>query len=92
MLEETSCCFDQPGLLPLIMSLRFIDRGISFGSLVVCSSGRFGACFLPGLCKQSDLEVFAARPGLRLWRANVQGQVEDTHLLKSLFKMQVACE
>eukprot|EP00066_Takifugu_rubripes_P028769 XP_011618035.1 PREDICTED: tectonin beta-propeller repeat-containing protein 2 [Takifugu rubripes] len=53
------------------------------------STGRFGACFLPGLCKQSDLEVFAARPGLRLWRSNVQGQVEDTHLLKSLFKMQI---
>ncbi|CAF89620.1 unnamed protein product [Tetraodon nigroviridis] len=53
------------------------------------SSGRFGACFLPGLCKQSDLEVFAARPNLRLWRSNIQGQVEDTHLLKSLFQTQV---
>lgn len=60
--------------------------------LVLCSSGRFGACFLPGLCKQSDLEVFAARPGLQLWRSNIRGQVEDTRLLKSLFKTQVDWE
>ncbi|XP_029981998.1 tectonin beta-propeller repeat-containing protein 2 isoform X1 [Sphaeramia orbicularis] len=53
------------------------------------SSGRFGACFLPALCKQSDLQVFAARPGLRLWRADVRGRVEDTHLLKPLFSTQV---
>ncbi|KAM9341628.1 tectonin beta-propeller repeat-containing protein 2 [Symphorus nematophorus] len=53
------------------------------------SSGRFGACFLPGLCKQSDLQVFAARPGLRLWRSDVRGQVEDTRLLKPLFNAQI---
>ncbi|TKS86229.1 Tectonin beta-propeller repeat-containing protein 2 WD repeat-containing protein KIAA0329/KIAA0297 [Collichthys lucidus] len=52
------------------------------------SSGRFGACFLPGLCKQSDLQVFAARPGLRLWRSDIRGQVEDTRLLKPLFNTQ----
>ncbi|XP_045917907.1 tectonin beta-propeller repeat-containing protein 2 isoform X3 [Micropterus dolomieu] len=53
------------------------------------SSGRFGACFLPGLCKQSDLQVFAARPGLRLWRSDIRGQVEDTRLLKPLFTTQI---
>uniref|UniRef100_A0A4W6FAH3 Tectonin beta-propeller repeat containing 2 n=1 Tax=Lates calcarifer TaxID=8187 RepID=A0A4W6FAH3_LATCA len=53
------------------------------------SSGRFGACFLPALCKQSDLQVFAARPGLRLWRSDVTGQVEDTRLLKPLFNSQI---
>ncbi|XP_034721787.1 tectonin beta-propeller repeat-containing protein 2 [Etheostoma cragini] len=52
------------------------------------SSGRFGACFLPALCKQSDLQVFAARPGLRLWRSDVRGQVEETRLLKPLFNTQ----
>ncbi|KAM7402828.1 hypothetical protein PAMA_003650 [Pampus argenteus] len=52
------------------------------------SSGRFGACFLPALCKQSDLQVFAARPGLRLWRSDIRGQVEETRLLKSLFNTQ----
>ncbi|XP_054469725.1 tectonin beta-propeller repeat-containing protein 2 [Anoplopoma fimbria] len=53
------------------------------------SSGRFGACFLPALCKQSDLQVFAARPGLRLWRSDIRGQVEDTRQLKSLFNTQI---
>ncbi|XP_067334854.1 tectonin beta-propeller repeat-containing protein 2 isoform X3 [Channa argus] len=53
------------------------------------SSGRFGACFLPALCKQSDLQVFAARPGLRLWRSDIRGQVEDTRLLKPLFSTQI---
>ncbi|XP_051250468.1 tectonin beta-propeller repeat-containing protein 2 isoform X4 [Dicentrarchus labrax] len=53
------------------------------------SSGRFGACFLPGLCKQSDLQVFAARPGLRLWRSDIRGQVEETRLLKPLFNTQI---
>uniref|UniRef100_A0A3P9IMA3 HPS5-like beta-propeller domain-containing protein n=1 Tax=Oryzias latipes TaxID=8090 RepID=A0A3P9IMA3_ORYLA len=53
------------------------------------SSGRFGACFLPALCKQSDLQVYAARPGLRLWRSDVRGKVEDTRLLKPLFNTQV---
>lgn len=56
------------------------------------SSGRFGACFLPALCKQSDLQVFAARPGLRLWRSDIRGQVEDTRLLKPLFNSQVHWE
>ena len=59
---------------------------------VVRSSGRFGACFLPALCKQSDLQVFAARPGLRLWRSDIKGQVEDTRLLKPLFNSQVHWE
>ncbi|KAJ8377532.1 hypothetical protein AAFF_G00256280 [Aldrovandia affinis] len=49
------------------------------------SSGRLGACFQPGLCKQSDLLVYAARPGLRLWRADVRGAVQDTHVLRELF-------
>ncbi|XP_017293169.1 tectonin beta-propeller repeat-containing protein 2 [Kryptolebias marmoratus] len=53
------------------------------------SSGRFGACFLPALCKQSDLQVYAARPGLKLWRSDVKGHVEDTRLLKALFSTQI---
>ncbi|XP_034530211.1 tectonin beta-propeller repeat-containing protein 2 [Notolabrus celidotus] len=53
------------------------------------SSGRFGACFLPALCKQSDVQVFAARPGLRLWRSDIRGQVEDTRLLKPLYNAQI---
>ncbi|CAL8283345.1 unnamed protein product [Lota lota] len=53
------------------------------------SSGRFGACFLPALCKQSDLQVLAARPGFRLWRADIQGLVEDTQLFNGLFSTPV---
>uniref|UniRef100_A0A8C7M8J1 Tectonin beta-propeller repeat containing 2 n=2 Tax=Oncorhynchus TaxID=8016 RepID=A0A8C7M8J1_ONCKI len=53
------------------------------------SNGKFGACFQPGLCKQSGLLVYAARPGLRLWRTDVRGLVEDTRVLKPLFNQQV---
>ncbi|XP_030629595.1 tectonin beta-propeller repeat-containing protein 2 [Chanos chanos] len=52
-------------------------------------NGKFGACFQPGLCKQSDLLVYAARPGLRLWRTDVRGRVEETHVLKPLFNQKV---
>uniref|UniRef100_A0A673X8X4 Tectonin beta-propeller repeat containing 2 n=1 Tax=Salmo trutta TaxID=8032 RepID=A0A673X8X4_SALTR len=53
------------------------------------SNGKFGACFQPGLCKQSDLLVYAARPGLRLWRTDVRGLVVDTLVLKRLFNQEV---
>lgn len=53
------------------------------------SNGKFGACFQPALCKQSDLVVYAARPGLRLWRTDVRGRVGETHVLKPLFNQDV---
>uniref|UniRef100_A0A8C9SR42 Tectonin beta-propeller repeat containing 2 n=1 Tax=Scleropages formosus TaxID=113540 RepID=A0A8C9SR42_SCLFO len=53
------------------------------------SNGKFGACFHPALCKQSDMLVYAARPGLRLWRADIEGVVQDTHLLKELFGQEI---
>uniref|UniRef100_A0A8C9EYL0 HPS5-like beta-propeller domain-containing protein n=1 Tax=Pavo cristatus TaxID=9049 RepID=A0A8C9EYL0_PAVCR len=49
------------------------------------NSGKFGACFIPGLCKQTDLTLFAARPGLRLWKSDVHGTVQATFILKDLF-------
>ncbi|XP_058511119.1 tectonin beta-propeller repeat-containing protein 2 [Ochotona princeps] len=49
------------------------------------STGRFGACFVPGLCKQSDLTLYASRPGLRLWKADVHGTVQATFILKDVF-------
>ncbi|XP_056623537.1 tectonin beta-propeller repeat-containing protein 2 [Triplophysa dalaica] len=52
-------------------------------------NGKFGACFQPALCKQSDLVVYAARPGLRLWRTDVRGRVGETHVLKPLFNQEV---
>ncbi|KAM4664262.1 tectonin beta-propeller repeat-containing protein 2 [Discoglossus pictus] len=48
------------------------------------SNGRYGACFRPGLCKQSDLTLFASRPGLRLWKADAYGAVQSTFLLKDV--------
>ncbi|XP_048830878.1 tectonin beta-propeller repeat-containing protein 2 [Brienomyrus brachyistius] len=53
------------------------------------SNGKFGACFHPALCKQSDILVYATRPGLRLWRADIQGSVQDTYLLKELFAKEL---
>uniref|UniRef100_A0A8D1M6W5 HPS5-like beta-propeller domain-containing protein n=1 Tax=Sus scrofa TaxID=9823 RepID=A0A8D1M6W5_PIG len=49
------------------------------------STGKFGACFIPGLCKQSDLTLYACRPGLRLWKADVHGTVQATFILKDVF-------
>lgn len=49
------------------------------------SAGRFGACFIPGLRKQSDLTLYASRPGLRLWKADVHGTVQATFILKDAF-------
>ncbi len=53
------------------------------------SNGKFGACFQPALCKQSDLVIYAARPGLRLWRTDVRGRVGETHVLKPLFNQDL---
>ncbi|XP_004836973.1 tectonin beta-propeller repeat-containing protein 2 isoform X1 [Heterocephalus glaber] len=49
------------------------------------STGKFGACFIPGLCKQSDLTLYASRPGLRLWKADAHGTVQATFILKDVF-------
>ncbi|NP_001084519.1 tectonin beta-propeller repeat containing 2 L homeolog [Xenopus laevis] len=48
------------------------------------SNGKYGACFTPGLCKQSDLKLFASRPGLRLWKSDVHGYVQSTFILKDM--------
>nr|XP_028561620.1 tectonin beta-propeller repeat-containing protein 2 isoform X1 [Podarcis muralis]XP_028561709.1 tectonin beta-propeller repeat-containing protein 2 isoform X1 [Podarcis muralis] len=49
------------------------------------NTGKLGACFVPGLCKQSDLTLFAARPGIRLWKSDVHGTVQATFILKDVF-------
>ncbi|XP_062903576.1 tectonin beta-propeller repeat-containing protein 2 isoform X1 [Mobula hypostoma] len=48
-------------------------------------AGKFGACFIPGLCKQTDVNLYASRPGLRLWKSDVQGTVQLTLILKGVF-------
>nr|XP_020649277.1 tectonin beta-propeller repeat-containing protein 2 isoform X3 [Pogona vitticeps] len=49
------------------------------------NTGKFGACFIPGLCKRSDITLFATRPGIRLWKSDVHGTVEATFILKDVF-------
>ncbi|XP_075048735.1 tectonin beta-propeller repeat-containing protein 2 isoform X2 [Mixophyes fleayi] len=53
------------------------------------SHGRYGACFIPGLCKQSDLTLFASRPGLRLWKADAHGSVQSTFILKDVLSAEL---
>ncbi|KAG8561729.1 hypothetical protein GDO81_015452 [Engystomops pustulosus] len=48
------------------------------------SNGKYGACFIPSLCKQSDLTLFASRPGLRLWKADAHGSVQSTFIFKDV--------
>jgi hypothetical protein len=74
-----------------MLSLIFLFSVIYLSCIVDFpqSNGKFGACFQPGLCKQSDLLVYAARPGLRLWRTDVSGLVVDTLVLKRLFNQEV---
>uniref|UniRef100_A0A8C5QV97 Tectonin beta-propeller repeat containing 2 n=1 Tax=Leptobrachium leishanense TaxID=445787 RepID=A0A8C5QV97_9ANUR len=53
------------------------------------TNGRYGACFIPGLCKQSDLTLFASRPGLRIWKADADGSVQSTYLLKDTLSREL---
>ncbi|KAK3591291.1 hypothetical protein CHS0354_004340 [Potamilus streckersoni] len=43
-----------------------------------------GACFIPGLCKPEDAQLYAARPGLRIWKAKMDGSVSSTLIFKDL--------
>jgi len=40
--------------------------------------GRFGATFMPGSVMPSKAVIYAARPGLRLWKADINGIVHTT--------------
>ncbi|XP_060077875.1 tectonin beta-propeller repeat-containing protein 2-like [Ylistrum balloti] len=46
--------------------------------------GNFGACFIPGLCRPEDAQLYAARPGLRVWKAGINGVVLNTNLYKDI--------
>jgi len=41
-------------------------------------AGPFGATFQPGLLTPSEATLYAARPGLRLWKADINGSVQKT--------------
>lgn len=46
--------------------------------------GEFGACFIPAMCKPEDAQLFAARPGYRMWKASINGTVLQTYIFKDL--------
>ena len=48
--------------------------------------GPFGAVFLPGVYKADDAVIFCSRPGLRLWKSNIEGVVQATYIFKDLVK------
>ncbi|XP_032232870.2 tectonin beta-propeller repeat-containing protein 2-like [Nematostella vectensis] len=65
------------------------DQQIQVGQKERKSPGRFGACFYPPakLLEDPDsptLTIYAARPGLRLWTANLEGNVSATLMYKGL--------
>ncbi|KAK8761103.1 hypothetical protein V5799_027629 [Amblyomma americanum] len=44
--------------------------------------GEFGGCFYPGSKPQDSMCIYAARPGSRLWQADLKGSVLKTHQFK----------
>ena len=50
--------------------------------LICFSLGNFGAIFIPDICKVENAQLFAARPGLRLWKSSISGSVMNTYLFK----------
>lgn len=48
------------------------------------STGQFGACFIPAMCKPEDAQLYACRPGARIWKADMNGIVSQTYLYKEL--------
>lgn len=48
--------------------------------------GSFGACFLYKDLRNDDLKIFCSRPGARIWVAEVDGLVIQTHEFKNSFK------
>jgi hypothetical protein len=64
--------------------LDLVDIGLTQLGSRPRPSGHFGACFYSVEAKANASKcVFSARPGLRLWQVNVQGQVLVTHQFKS---------
>ncbi|XP_033105345.1 tectonin beta-propeller repeat-containing protein 2-like isoform X1 [Anneissia japonica] len=49
--------------------------------------GTFGASFIPAVCKARDAKFYLSRPGLRLWRSDIDGTVENTLLFNELIKI-----
>ncbi|XP_074662450.1 tectonin beta-propeller repeat-containing protein 2-like [Tubulanus polymorphus] len=50
--------------------------------------GRFGAAFTNQICKPADAVIYASRPGMRIWTANIHGVVNNTFIFKDLLAMK----
>ncbi|KAK0046533.1 tectonin beta-propeller repeat-containing protein 2 [Biomphalaria pfeifferi] len=61
-----------------IIRLDLKSEIVNIGSKDRKIPGPFGACFIPGLCKTDDAKLYAARPGCRLWLADMKGVVSNT--------------
>ncbi|KAL8602690.1 hypothetical protein ACOMHN_058643 [Nucella lapillus] len=46
--------------------------------------GNYGAVLLPGLCKTEDAQLYAVRPGCRIWLSDIHGNVLNTLMFKEL--------
>ena len=44
----------------------------------------FGAVFIPAMCKPEDAQLYCARPGFRIWKASINGTVNNTFMFKDL--------
>jgi len=47
-------------------------------ALCMFRHGKFGATFMPGSVMSSEAILYAARPGLRLWKADINGIIDVT--------------
>ena len=50
-------------------------------SLLLCRHGNFGACFFSTPAGEVPA-IYASRPGLRIWRASLEGKVSTTMIFK----------
>lgn len=44
----------------------------------------FGAVFIPAMCKPEDAQLYCSRPGFRIWKASIDGTVNNTFMFKDL--------
>lgn len=47
-----------------------------------CSLGAFGGTIIANGFKTSDINLYCTRPGLRIWEADIEGNVLKTLLFK----------
>ncbi|XP_060581801.1 tectonin beta-propeller repeat-containing protein 2-like [Ruditapes philippinarum] len=61
-----------------------VEKITQVGSKERKVAGDFGACFIPAMCKPENAQLYASRPGFRIWKASVSGSVLHTYMFKEL--------